>query len=587
MPQIPLQPSRTQLPASNVSAAQLRVADPSGTGLQAVGQDIFSLAPYFLQAERRRAAIDAHLAKLQSGIAADEVLMKTRTDFDAMGTQLLEQFTTQANNGVAPGNWSLSVADQDNPETLRAYGGLNDEGTPNPPLIEGIKAQLISRYHNAMKMARDTGDPEMAFAVSNQLEKDAHLTLSRVQDGLVKLKIGQADARLQDLLTGYVRQATTWERLDESVEGIERRIAQAQSAGLFDPKAAQALREKTLAAARNNFYETTALLDPDVILDMRDVPGNMDPQHLDNYRKLAIASKNHAQSESDRLEKQTEKDRKFLQDAKQKHNDTLMYSGQDVESKIIAEREFFDEPSYRAQLEQNHSLRNERRRDRTTASEKASQSNQQYFLHLAAKLYWDESLAKDVNLEMVDDAVFRRHDLLPEHAAEVRGKIQEALKHHASEDGPTKAKRREALRTIDHVFKVPMQLDPSSAFELQRMQTVAEQQLMAMPGDPVTNAQQLAATYTERVLAVQRVRVESLDRELTTEELSITTTGGVGQRQRLFNDDHTVNQAEADALTKRYPLLKGLFAQHDAKVRRYQQLIQQGQREAKETPRGR
>ena len=194
----------------------------------------------------------------------------------------------------------------------------------------------------------------------------------------------------------------------------------------------------------------------------------------------------------------------------------------------------------------------------------------------ANKLYWNEDLLKTFNEDVVKRWVTKDRSLLPQDAPEIYNKIQEARKHFASEDGAAKQGQKAAFRIGEELFKLPPQVDPKNGFELQRLKADWEQQLMSQLDQdktkPVEKAMALAANYQTRVLQVQGAVVDSLDQELTTNELGMTRAWGLEGKNTLFTDKHELVPDQRKMMEEQHPMLKGIFLQHDAKVARWIEL---------------
>jgi hypothetical protein len=206
-------------------------------------------------------------------------------------------------------------------------------------------------------------------------------------------------------------------------------------------------------------------------------------------------------------------------------------------------------------------------------------------LHKAKKLYWNEDLLKTINEDVVHRWVTKEKVLLPEHAAPIYTAIQEARKHFASEDGPQKQAQKAAFGILGNLFKVPPQTPPEQAFELQRLHSNAEQLLMAQldqnKSDPVGAAMQIAADHEVRVLHVQKASMDSLDQQLTTQELGMVGHYGIGAKDALFTDTHEIKPDQRKILETLHPMLKGIFKQHDATVARWNQMLGMSQQRNK------
>lgn len=579
--QIPLKPSTVGLPGSSASAASLTRPVPEGTGLASLGQNVAgvgALAPAFAHAQAIRDAQQAKLDALQAHLGTDTQLMQAQQDVADLTKDSLAAIQQHyAQGGTKP---YLTIPGQ--------HGG--DPQNVDPRV--GFKANLSGIIQKHVDAAKANYGDYGAAIVANQLRTDSHAAYSHFEDERLKLGIAQAGANVHQNIALHV--ATMATDPFEGASRIKDSIQEWKVAGA-DPLEAEKLQQESIKNGWDGYYQLKAQNNPLYINSIgksykvvdestgkeswktEPVPPGMPAADVDKYKTLAQATINRDHAEADRLEKDAQKATKAKQDLNADAATIAIYNGKDVGTELSTNLDGFSGDDRKLLYGLNHTVRNQNRADVTEEQVKASNFQKNIGMFNANKLFWNEDMLKSFDEDVVKRWVTKDRTLLPQDAPEIYNKIQEARKHFASEDGASKQGQKAAFDIGKNLFKLPPQIDPTNGFELQRLNADWDQQLIAQleqdKTHPVEKAMALAANYETRVLSVQKASADSLDQELTTNELATTRAWGLGAKNKLFTDKHEIVPEQRKSMEEQYPMLKGIFLQHDAKVARWNELV--------------
>jgi hypothetical protein len=232
----------------------------------------------------------------------------------------------------------------------------------------------------------------------------------------------------------------------------------------------------------------------------------------------------------------------------------------------------------------NHDFANARRKEENQAATDVSEFVKFDLLARARLAKFMPELLDPTNPNAITNEVVRQHvtatgDLLPAHAGDVLSAINEAIAYQSQEDSSKRQAERDGFKLLERTFVIPQKLDPDQAFTLKRLEQDAYAQLAAeYTANPKSDRNELAlnlsAKYTARVLAVQEANAEQLDEELLSMEKSFP--------KGMANEKHQLSEGPRKKLEEQSPILRGLFKLYDAKVDRWNQLVEQGQLKASE-----
>ncbi len=621
MPKIPRQVGRSVMPnvgGGGGAATNARsIASSAGQGAQQAGAAIASAASGLGQAFahagavrdqiRERAAaeqrrIDAHIDSLNQRTGAQRIAMDYSQKFAQDKQELYDQLLQQ--QGEDNPSWQVKIRNSD--------GTLQEQGMAPE---DAMRATLNTRMDEALEMASVYG-PEARAHVADALSRDGQMMAAQFNGDRLKLKHDKALAdydktatRMEDRAADLTNRFREKEKLD-----LADYIQKGVSTGALSPTEGRKELETRMGRIADKYWNQYAVANPDQMLKIgserkaadgtyltgkagdpvsaKVAPGeggqleklaeDLDPTKLAGYLALATAQKTRQYTEIERLDKANAA--KVEQESKDTYNEVITVSAQKDNSIEIEKNRAILGTRYDQAVKFNHEWNNARRQEVTRATTDASQFTQFDLMSRASLAKWKPELLDPTNPEAITNEVVRQHvigqkDLMPEHAAPILAKINEAQAYHEREDSGKRMAEKDGFALIDKVFFVPQNIPPQDAFELKRLQADAESQLGAeytknATGDRNEMALTLAAKFTPRVLAVQKASAESIDRELLTMEKAWPTG--------FADAKHKLNEGTRKQLEKQNPNLRGLFKVYDAKVERWNQLIKVGEDMAKE-----
>lgn len=355
----------------------------------------------------------------------------------------------------------------------------------------------------------------------------------------------------------------------------------------LSPMKAQAVKE----SLQDRYWSEFARQHPDEMQSMRaggpmagrNVP--MDWGKLTHYEQIAAHELNQRAHLANAQHKQQG-------EAAKKQFLTGMYGdgtrpGQDMLREISANEPFMDSTEYEHFLGENAKVNVARATITHTSQLTTSRFEQEHLLDQALRAKYDETINLDTLEHDVRTQVWKARTLHPDHAGEVLRAIGDARGHRLTTDTPKRRAQTDALRSLD--ILVPMRSEPEEAHTLRTMEDTMKRQFTALmdanpawtPLEMRTAADEIRAHGETRILGAQQLTMQRIDEVLIGMEANWSAL-----MPGIASSSHTLDTAKRTVLEQQYPLMRGLFALHDKRRERWEQLTKIGQDLAAQAAKG-